>query len=215
MANASILNNNRAFATPLLLFAFDKLGMELFDMEPESVNRWLKEYNRSINPQLGQRLNAAIGLFTSDLFWTDPVTFGMVCRTLNRERALDGDSPDLFDIAWGISEANLLTQDPETGEVISTFSPAIIKYINYLIQESRLYTLPDSLSLTANPLDMPETFDDPEQQISLQERADSDAAAIDYSVVVKMAELLKQIKSLDIPLSKEASQELEKWLQMA
>ena len=82
MANASILHNRDAFATPLLLFAFDKLGMNVFEYEPETIKGWMQQIYPDVDKELPVRLNAAIGLFTSDLFWYDPATFGIVCRAI-------------------------------------------------------------------------------------------------------------------------------------
>lgn len=215
MASASILHNDKAFATPLLLFAFDQLGMEIFDYEPETVKLWMKRLYPDVDKELPVRLNAAIGLFKSDLFWFEPQTFGILCRTLNREPVIDGDAPDLFDIAWGVTEAGLLTSDPESGERIGEFSPAIRNYVSFLMRQSALHDVPDALNGVGTAIAYPTDIDDPEMMESLRKRSESEAAAIDYSVVTKMQMLLNQIKNLDIALSKQASEELEKWLQLA
>lgn len=212
MANASILHNPDAFATPLLLFAFDKLGMSVFEYEPETLKGWMRQIYPDVSRELPERLTAAVGLFTSDLFWYDPATFGIVCRTLNRESVIDGDAPDLFDVAWGITEAGLLTSDPETGDPMDSYSIAIKKYINYLIRSNGMYELPDAFSGIGTAVPYPTGIDDTAMLESLRMRSESEAASIDYSVVFKMKMLLTQIKDLDIALSKEASEELEKWL---
>lgn len=212
MANASILHNRDAFATPLLLFAFDKLGMNVFEYEPETIKSWMQQIYPDVDKELPVRLNAAIGLFNSDLFWYDPTTFGIVCRTLNRESIIDGDAPDLFDVAWGVTEAGLLTSDPETGEPMDTFSYAIKKYVSYLINMNSIYDLPDALNGVGSPVPYPTEIDDAGMLESLRKRSESEAASIDYSVVFKMKMLLEQIRDLDIALSKDAAEELEKWL---
>lgn len=205
--SVELFNNRNAFATPLLLAAFDRVGMDLFDYEPETVSLFIK----SIAPKAPlcnhYKLNAALGLFTTNLFWQDPVQFGIACRTFNRQARATAGEPTLEDMAWGITEANMLV-----GETSDTFSEAIKAYITYMMSQANLLKTPDAFEALNIKTKTITHFDDSEQQYSIQQRSDSDVAAIDYFVYVQMIEMLNQIRTLKIPFSKEASDQLNKIL---
>ena len=89
---------------------------------------------------LVNRLNAAIGLLNSNMFWVDPVTFGLVCRTLNRNPYVASEAPDLYDISWGVTEANLIMGSPDeddqkNGDLM--YSEAVKRYIQHLLRIDR------------------------------------------------------------------------------
>lgn len=212
MPSDSILNNKGAFATPLLIYAYDIVGYELLDYDTETVREFLLSRNPNIHRTLVDRLNAAIGLLNSNMFWVDPVTFGLVCRTLNRNSHIASDAPDLYDISWGVTEANLIMGSPDEDDQKNgdlAYSSAVKRYIQHLLKIEGIYKAPDSLDFIT-PIAPANTIDDPQQVLSVQERSDSDVAAIDYSVYVKTIECLTQIKQLDVDLSKEASDELNR-----
>lgn len=212
MPSDSILHNKGAFATPLLIYAYDIVGSELLDYDTETVRELLISRNPKVGMPLVNRLNAAIGLLNSNMFWVDPVTFGLVCRTLNRNPYVASEAPDLYDISWGVTEANLIMGSPDeddqkNGDLM--YSEAVKRYIQHLFRIDGIYKSPDSLDFVT-PLPSSNTIDEPQQVLSVQERSDSDVAAIDYSVYVKTIECLNQIKQLDVALSKEASEELNR-----
>lgn len=212
MPSDSILHNKGAFATPLLIYAYDIVGNELLDYDIETVRELLLSRNPNVDMHLVNRLNAAIGLLNSNLFWVDPITFGLVCRTLNRNPYIASEAPDLYDISWGVTEANLIMGSPDeedrkNGDL--TYSSAVKRYIQHLLRIDGIYKAPESLDFVT-PLQLNNTVDEPQQVLSVQERSDSDVAAIDYSVYIKTIECLNQIKQLGVSLSKEASDELNR-----
>ena len=125
----SIFENPKAFATPLLIQAFDIYGVDLFDMEENVLVADLYKRYPKTDRTIINRLFAAIGLYTSDLFFQDPITFGQTCRAFNRHKYLYADEPDIKDICWGVSEATLITSTDEEskdvfGEGIAHQRPA-------------------------------------------------------------------------------------------
>ena len=206
-----IFNDSDAFATPLLLTAFNQLGMNIFEYEPESISIYVRSIAPKAPDSTMNKINAALSLFTTDLFWQDPVKFGIACRTFNRAAVPFAAEPTIEDIAWGITEARMLMTTGEDTEP-DTFSTAIVKYIKYMLQQDNMLTVPDAFKELNIRIDNVNSFDDPQQNLSIQQRADSDAAAIDYLVFKQTIELLKQVQSLNIPFSDTAKEQLAKIL---
>lgn len=208
-----LLRDPSTFATPILLFLVNDLGSDALNFEPETIADRLREIEPDTDRDLIDRVNAALGLFTSDLFWNDPIVFGLVCRSLNRASTPLGDEPTVGDIAWGVTEASLLTRDVIDNDPVDQFSSNINKYVKYMLKLQGLYTTPDSLDEAFGDISSQLLIDDP--QILAARQAESDAAAnnIDRLVSTKMTELLLQIKRLGIKLSEVAENDLNMLLQ--
>lgn len=205
--SVELFNNRDAFATPLLLAAFDRVGMDLFDYEPEAVELFIKSVAPNAPKCNANKLNAALGLFTTNMFWQDPIQFGIVCRTFNRQARATAGEPTLEDMAWGVTEASMLI-----GETDDKFSEAIKAYVSYMLKLDNILTVPEAFDKLNIKIKKTNSFDDPQHQYSIQQRSDSDVAALDYMVYVQTIELLNQIRTLHIPFSKEASDQLNKIL---
>lgn len=206
---SNILFNPNAFATPILMYLVDKLGMAVFDYEPETIEEYIRKINPKVKESVITRAQAAIGLYTSNLFWQDPITFGVICRALNRKNKPEAGVPTINDIAWGMAEVDLLMgNNTEEDDVPDFFSVSIDKYVKYMLREQGIYDTPDSMSGISSP-DIHTKFDDPEQLRSIQERSDQAKAVVDLKVSEKMTELLKQVAALDIEFSPKAREELQ------
>lgn len=206
--SSNILFNPDAFATPILLYLVDRLGMDVFDYEPETIEEYIRKANPKVKDNVITRVQAAIGLFTSNLFWQDPITFGVICRALNRKNKPEAGVPTINDIAWGMAEADLLMgSNNEEGDIPDSYSVGIDKYVKYLLREAGIYDTPDSMTGISSP-DIHTKFDDPEQLRSIQERSDQSKAVVDLKVSEKMTELLNQVASLEIEFSAKAREEL-------
>src|SRR5690606_17234680 len=118
---------------------------------PDTIRLELAEELRlplqRVPPWNGAKLNAAIGLLTSDDFLRRPKRFIAYCNILSNQ----GDfRPDLFDpadadeCAWGITEALLLRAPLETDE---PFSEEIRYYLGAALQREGIKEPPDVLKL--------------------------------------------------------------------
>ena len=205
-----LLAEKTAFATPLLLYAFDLIGEELFDLEPETIEQILKQQNHKTLQRNVDRINAALGLLTTNLFWQDPVTFAVTCRTLNRKARVDASPPDLDDILWGITEARLITGNP--GEDPEPFSDSIQAYVQQLLKMAGVVTAVPTLDFI-EPAKEPNSYDDPEQSLSAYDNSRERVDDLEQGVGTKMITLLKQIKDLHLKISDEAANDLEHLLE--
>lgn len=203
-----LLTDVNTFATPLLIFIVDNLGMDAFDYEPETIEEFLQSHNPKVPRTLVDRANAALGLFSSNLFWQDPVTFGIVCRTLNRRRRPTAAEPDIEDIAWGMTEASLIMNDPDDEGSKERYSHSVLSYAQYMLKINGIYDKTQSMPAVPAP-EFNSSVQDSAQLVSIQERSDDARSVLDYKTFSKMSELLRQIRDNNLTLSAQAGKELE------
>lgn len=209
----ALLKSEDTFATPVVLYLVSELGMDALTFEPETIGEKLKAIEPDVHPALIDRVNAALGLYASDLFWTDPIVFGVVCRSLNRHRFPAGDEPDLGDLAWGVTEAGLLTRDVIDDEPMDQFSQSIIAYVKYTFKLNAVYTMPKALSDSFGRIEHILAVDDPAIAEARQSESDTAASEIDALVADKMYTLLLQVKRISSVLSEDAAKEVDQLLQ--
>lgn len=195
----NLLESNATFATPIILYMVNDIGVDALQYEPETIKEYLQGINPSVRNDVVDRVVAASGLYTSNLFWYDPVCFATVCRALNRASKPLAVSADIDDIAWGVTESSILF----TGES-EKFSESIRKYIAYTLKSDGIYTTPTSL-LFIGKIPYTPAIDDAEMVMNIQEHSDSAASAIDTEVDSKILQLFNQIKLLKLPMTKEAN----------
>lgn len=206
----SLLTDPNAFATPLLLYGYSIIGSDIFELEPETIRQILEKEAKGIPQCNFNRLNAALGLFSSNLFWVDPITFGLTCRTLNRAGRLDTAAPDIDDIMWGVSESRVIYGNPETRE--EPYSEAVKAYIQELLRLDSIVTEVPTLDFI-KPETKPDPYDDSEQRLSIFQTSKDAVNSMEGDVGVKMVTMLKQIKDLRMDISREAAADLEKLLE--
>ena len=204
----SALRNKDTFATPIILYMTSVLGDQCLSFEPETVAEYLRSIEPATPRALIDRVHAASGLFTSNLFWQDPAVFNIVSRALNRNPFPSRAPASITDMAWGVAEATLLFGDPTDGSAPDTFSDAIIKYIRYALSAEGLFTPPEYLSFVGS---IPKTpvLDSADVAMAMEQQSSYSSALIEDTVNTQMLELLSQLKQLKLPLQKTANAELD------
>lgn len=204
----SLLESPDTYASPVILYLIDRYGFSVIDFEPETVSESLLAVNPNTIRPIIDRVNAGLGLITSDLFWNDPFVFGTVCRSLNRHKFPTAAAPSLYDLAWGVNEVSLLTNDPDTGDKLSVFDDKIKRFIQVTARSEGVTTLPGSLS-SITTIDSLIGLDDQEIVAARQAESDQDAAEIDELVNIGTITLFNQIASLKLNLTEDAMAELK------
>lgn len=199
--NWTQLTDNSIFATPVVLALVAEHGTDVVFYEPETIRECLKQHNPSVSESVVTRVNAALGLFTSNAFWQDPATFNIVCRALNRSARPMAAPADIEDMAWGVTEAEFLLFDPEDDDYNATnvASSSVVKYVTVALNREGMYTTPDALKF-AHPIRPSGLIDMPDQLLSLQQRSDDQAFQINQNTSNQLALLLQQILDARIPL---------------
>lgn len=205
-----LLSEKTAFATPLLLYAYNKIGDDIFELDPETIEKILKGHNKKVLKRNIDKINAALGLLTTNLFWQDPVTFAVTCRTLNRAARVDSAPPDIDDVVWAVTEARLITGDPN--QPAEEFSDAIKAYISHLMKIAGIVTEIPSLEFI-EPARPTSSYDDSEQQLATFNASLDRVSRLEAENATKMVTMLKQIKDLHLDISKEAAADIESLLQ--
>lgn len=208
-----LLKSESTFATPVVLHLVYSLGPDAITYEPETINEYLRSVEPTVPRSLCERVNAALGLFTTNLYWQDPAVFNIVSRALNRKPFPTSRPAELVDMAWGVTEATMLLTDPEPdpNTMGDNFGEAIRRYIRYQIKADGLFTPPHALAFVdAIPFTPP--LDDYSNTANIQLEADTKTAEIDDIVNKQTYLMLSQIQMSGVPIVKSASTELSEIL---
>ena len=203
----NIFENPKAFATPLLLQAFDIYGMELFTLDENVLVDDLKKRFPGTTDTIINRMMAGVGLYSSNLFFQDPIVFGQTCRAFNRHKYLYADAPDMKDICWGVAEASLIVS-PEDDKNVDTFSEAVIKYIKYMAKYQGIITnIPSLPFINLEDTNTSSVYDPVMDAGALQTSVDN-VSELEQYVQTNMVQCLNQISGLSIDMAKEAKTQL-------
>lgn len=205
----AFLQNKKVFASPVVLYIISQLGTEAIEYEPETIAEFLKSKEPKIDKQVIDRTNAALGLFTSNLFWNDPAIFNIVSRALNRNKFPTRNAASIEDMAWGMTEASLLLNGDE--DVPDIYSESIKNYIKFSLKSEGLYTVPGCMK-EIGKIPFNSILDDADMQMAVQQRSDNRAADIDVQISNQMIELLNQIELSGVAIQKTAKEELKQLL---
>lgn len=135
-----------SFGTTLLIALFDSFGTECLQWEPETIELELnKLLGTDIPEENMDRLQAAMSVLTSNLFFISLEAFNLTCNSLNFSK-MDGKTfipADIEDIMWGITEVNLLLgADAKDNE----FSRDIQLYVGKILESEGILDPPSILS---------------------------------------------------------------------
>lgn len=203
----NIFENPKAFATPLLLQAFDIYGMELFDLEENVLTDDLKKRFPATNSTIINRMMAGVGLYSSNLFFQDPIVFGQTCRAFNRHKYLYADAPDMKDICWGIAEASLITST-EDDKGMETFSQAVTDYISYLAKYHGIITnIPSIPYINLEKSTSVGVYDTVMDAGALEDSV-MKVNELEQYIQTNMIQCLNQISELSIDMAAEAKSQL-------
>ena len=209
----NIFENSKAFATPLLIQAFDIYGMDLFTMDEDVLTDNLQKRFPQTTNTLIDRLFAGIGLYSSNLFFQDPIVFGQTCRVFNRHKYINANEPSLQDICWGISEAQLILS-PETEQDFDNFSEAVKKYIQFELKYNGIVTEVPSLSFIELEERSSDIYD-PIINAGELENSTNIVNSLEQYIQTNMIQCLQQVSELPIDMADEAKQQLSSILRGA
>jgi hypothetical protein len=204
---ADWLQDPATFTTPLLTILTDKFTTDFLEWDPLTINIEIKE-NFGVEPseELLNKIQAGSSLFTTNLFYLSPETFGIICNTLNRGPTSSElfIPADLEDVMWGVAEAKLLAGD--LGD--NKFSHSIARYVGYLLQEEGIYKPPSILSFAEYDeqqearLQDNFTAEDPLLYTAFWDKQASQRDELERVNKLKFDEFFKQLSGLPVQLDK-------------
>jgi hypothetical protein len=202
----NIFEDKKAFSTPLLIQAFDIYGMDLFDMDVDVLTDDLKERFKDTDNTIIDRMLAGIGLYTSNLFFQDPIVFGQTCRVFNRHKYPNASEPTLQDICWGIVEASLIIA-PEDDKAMEPFSEAVKKYIQFELKYNGVITAIPSLPMIKPTTEETDIYD-PIINAGELENSVNIVNSLEQNIQTNMIQCLNQIANLPVEMAQEAKAQL-------
>jgi hypothetical protein len=148
---ARALGDEQSFATTLLVIVADEYGLEAFSgseaWHPTTLRmEVLESFGVEMPPINGDKLAAAIDIVTSDNFFRRLTVFNTYCNVLSGTPPdfTSFDPADIYEVAWGLTEALLLSPAEEDEE---PFADEIRHYIGRLVSDAGLLEPPDILRL--------------------------------------------------------------------
>lgn len=210
----NIFEDTKAFATPLLIQGFEIYGMNIFDFDENVLRDDLKQRFKNTTDTIINRFFAGVGLYTSNLFFQDPIVFGQTCRAFNRHKYLQASEPSLQDICWGVAEAYLITS-PESDKAVEPFSEAVIKYIKFELQHNGIITEVPSLPFIVPEKEQDDTLYAPTIETSELTNSIETVRSLESFVQTNMIQCLNQIASLPVEMAATAKTQLSAILKEA
>lgn len=202
MTKAELWQSKRGFGSALLIACIDDFGMQCLTWEPETLEIAVREKYGDVDADSVERLMAAVGILTSNMFTQDIIALCMTCTALDFERS-GGDQfipAGLDEIMWGLTEARLLLGGlKDTG-----FSEEVAIYVGKLLDEEGLENPPDTLAF-AKRIDTgmsAETLADlPDLSAIFEDDQNASKETLDMVAMEKLRMLLEQIDSLKLETS--------------
>jgi hypothetical protein len=202
MTKHELWHSKRGFGSALLIACIDDFGLECVNWEPETLEITVREKYGDVDPDSVERLLAAIGVLTSNMFTQDVIALCMTCATLDFERTgKDSFVPaGLDEIMWGLTEARLLLGGLDDKE----FSDEVCIYVGKLLADEGLENPPDTLSFAVKNnggLDKDTLADLPDLSALFEEDQATSRRTLDMVAMEKLRMLLEQIDSLKLRTS--------------
>lgn len=147
------------------------------------------------------RLNTAIEILKTDVFWNQTPDFVRICNILSGSPLIRDtwDPADSAEIAWGVTEASLL--DPQDAEGSDAFAPEIVGYIVETLRAEGMMHPPSVLGgiVPAGKLNTHGTFsDDPAMYAAISDSEAGKTEDVNQFVSNNLKELLTQLNRLKL-----------------
>lgn len=197
------LTSRETFASVLLTLFLDRFGMEALDWDPATITLELEEEFDIKLPQLTlDKLLVAIQILTTDRFFKSAPDFIDFCNVLSGAtyRPDMWDPADAEEVAWGITEA-LLISPPDEGDQ-EPFVNEIRAYIGSVLDSEGMINPPDILRIALRQARVSPTIDDfsddPEMFAAIYEVERGKTEDINQSILTKTQLLAAQLAALDL-----------------
>lgn len=197
------LTSPETFASVLLTLFLDRFGMEALDWDPATITLELEEEFDIKLPQLTlDKLQVAIQILTTDRFFKSVPDFVDFCNVLSGAtyRPDMWDPADAEEVAWGITEALLISPPDESDQ--EPFVDEIRAYIGSALDAEGLINPPDILRIALRQARVSPTIedfsDDPDMFHAIYDVERGKTEDINQSILTKTQLLAAQLAALDL-----------------
>lgn len=199
-----LLISPETFVTTFLTIFVDLYGTEGFDWSPETIRMELEQDFGIKLPNLSlDRIMAGIYLVTSNGFYKSLPDFIELCNILSGSPSTMGefDPADASEVAWGITEAMLLSPPNENDD--EPFNPEVIGYISSVLADEGILVPPDILMLGIQNTELLKKVqygysDDPEMMSSIWGFEKEKTDDINDLVKSRLFALVRQMQTLPL-----------------
>jgi hypothetical protein len=197
------LTSRETFASVLLTLFLDRFGIEALEWDPATITLEMEEEFDIELPQLTlDKLLVAIQILTTDRFFKSAPDFVDFCNVLSGAtyRPDMWDPADAEEVAWGLTEALLISPPDESDH--APFTDEIRAYIGAVLDSEGLINPPDILRIALRQARVSpaiEDFsDDPEMFAAIYEVERGKTEDINQSILTKTQLLAAQLGALDL-----------------
>jgi len=190
------------FCSSVLLMLVDTFGAEVVNWEPETIYAAMKErFGVEMNNLLADKINAALSLLSSDIYYQDLTAFNTTNRVLSfRYADFDEFVPaPVDDTAWGVTEVSLIVGKEDQTD----FNEDVKRYVGLLLETEGITRPPEILSFaTFSTRDQDERTmalaQDPAMASMYETRQIQEIEKINKLVQDNLVRLMQQIAELPL-----------------
>jgi hypothetical protein len=195
--------SRETFASVLLTLFLDKFGTEALDWDPATITLEVEEEFNVELPQLAlDKLLVAIQILTTDSFFKSLPDFIDFCNVLGGAtyRPDMWDPADAEEVAWGITEALLIS--PPEEEDKEPFNEEIRSYIGAVLDSEGIINPPDILRVALRAARVSPSIedfsDDPAMFNAVYDLEAGKTEDINQSIRMKTELLVAQLAALNL-----------------
>jgi hypothetical protein len=195
--------SRETFASVLLTLFLDKFGTEALDWDPATITLEVEEEFNVELPQLAlDKLLVAIQILTTDSFFKSLPDFIDFCNVLGGAtyRPDMWDPADAEEVAWGITEALLIS--PPEEEDKEPFNEEIRSYIGAVLDSEGIINPPDILRVALRAARVSPSIedfsDDPAMFNAVYDLEAGKTENINQSIRMKTELLVAQLAALNL-----------------
>jgi len=196
--------NPQMFATSLITLFVDIYGTEGFSWDPATIQMEIEQdFGVDIPAVNFDRLLTALNLHNTNTFFTSVPDFLRTCVVMSGHQVspLTMILPDAADLAWGITEALLISPPEDDNE--NPFVPEITAYIGHVLDSEGILNPPDVLRLATRDRELTdrvnyEYSEDPEMFSAINKMESGKTDDINTVIKGRMQALITQLQTLPI-----------------
>lgn len=200
----------RMFGMTLLVMFLDTYGTEALEWDPITIQMEVEsDFGVDLPAVNYEKLMTAISLLITDGFYSSPPDFTRACVVLSGHQPMPELLllPDAADVAWGITEAMLISPSDEANE--NPFSKEITAYIGQVLDSEGILNPPDILRIATRDNSLLDRvnydYSDDEQMFSaINKMEEGKTGDINFLVKGRARALAYQLESLPLRVGRTA-----------
>ena len=205
VAHRKLLQNDEAFATPLILILLDCFGTEALEWTPQTIKDELEDTYAVKLPDINlDKIMAAVMILTTNYFYQDIRSFIHICNVLsgNDVDPTEFDPADPFEMLVAINEAFMLWPPGTQSAADEQFSDEIQEYIRQVFDVEGILKPIDVFHVAMRndrTSQIAESYsDDPDMYAAVYKTQQEKVGELGSAYLEAMQELTEQLEGLPL-----------------